>query len=64
MRALGVGLHLAARGVGDLEVEEQRLAEVRREALLGFGHGVEELVQRLQRDAEIVVLALDALLER
>src|SRR5204863_1923916 len=63
VRALGVGLRLLARGVGDLEVEEQRSVDVRREALLALGELVEELVERLERQAEIVMLALQALLE-
>src|SRR5438445_11825264 len=60
-RALGVRARLLARLHAQPLLEQQ--GRVRREALLRVGQRAEQLVERLQRDVELEMLALDLLLQ-
>src|SRR5438445_2539034 len=62
-RALGVRARLLARLQAQGILEQQGRTDVRREARLRLGQRAEQLVERLQRDVELEMLALDLLLQ-
>src|SRR6267143_2517981 len=62
-RAFGILARLVARLQAQGLLEQQGRLDVRREALLRVGQRAEQLVQRLQRDVEVEMVALDPLFQ-
>src|SRR2546421_7360654 len=62
--AIAFLLELLARGVDEARFQQERRIDARLQALLAVGKGVEQLVERAERDAELEVLGLDAFFQR
>src|SRR6185503_601429 len=61
--ALRIVLRAGARGLDLARFRERRAGDVRRKPLLGIGQAIEQLVEGLQRAAELGVGCLDAALQ-